>query len=656
MVDARLTSYPFSRLTMALAVGIFFSDCFLPEGNTVVWCLAGCLLVAVALMLWSHRSGGYRFRFTFGVISVVAFGLLGAMLTQQEKRKVQYDWPADEATYIGTLAEAPVRKARSWQLTLHVEAVRDSLLGWVPVDKKAVVYQMPDSTCSPLEIGDRICFNVRMSSPSVEASPSVGFDYGNHLLRSGVGGRAMLYPGKLMVLSADEGTSISLKQKALRWRERVVSVFRSWQLTPDVQAVIAALTVGDKSGLSSDLKSSYSAAGTSHVLALSGLHVGLLSAILLLVLSPLRWVRGGRWLLVGVSVCVLWLFAFITGLSPSVVRAVSMFTFYEVAFILSESRFSGFYPLVLTAFCMLVYCPFYLFDVSFQLSFVAVFSILFFYPYFAGLFDISNRALRFVYQAVCLSLSAQLGTLPLVLYYFGAFPVYFLLANIVVTPLAVCILLFTMLSLAFSSLPFFAGWFLLPLQCSVSLLNATMEWVSGLPGAQITSIHTSVMQSALMLFGLYVLALLMSKFSFRRLACLLLTLNVLAFSVLTDSYYHKDTLLFYHKSVYLRSNREMSKLTSVHHIYKVKDLHIALMNDARWVGYSSLEKKKLHYAYLCGGFRGDIKGLSHLFDIHTIVFDSGINEKYKKRLMQECDALGINYIDLSGKGSYSILL
>jgi len=379
---------------MALAVGIFFSDCFLSERNTVVWCLAGCLLLAVALMVWAHRNGGYRFRFTFGVLSLVAFGLLGAMLTQQEKRKVQYDWPIDEATYIGTLAEAPVRKARSWQLTLNVEAVRDSLLGWVPVDKKAVVYQMPDSTCKPLVIGDRICFNVRMSSPSVESSQSVGFDYGNHLLRSGVGGRAVLYPGKLLVLSADEGVQMSLKQNALRWRERVVSVFRSWQLSPDVQAVVAALTVGDKSGLSSDLKSSYSAAGTSHVLALSGLHVGLLSAILLLVLSPLRWVRGGRWLLVGVSVCVLWLFAFITGLSPSVVRAVSMFTFYEVAFVLSESRFSGFYPLVLTAFCMLVYCPFYLFDVSFQLSFVAVFSILFFYPYFAGLFDIGNRAFR----------------------------------------------------------------------------------------------------------------------------------------------------------------------------------------------------------------------------------------------------------------------
>ena len=203
-----------------------------------MWCLAGCLLLAVALMVWAHRSGGYRFRFTFGVLSLVAFSLLGAMLTQQEKRKVQYDWPIDEATYIGTLAEAPVRKARSCQLTLNVEAVRDSLLGWVPVDKKAVVYQMPDSTCKPLVIGDRICFNVRMSSPSVEASPSVGFDYGNHLLRSGVGGKAVLYPGKLLVLSADEGVPMSLKQNALRWRERVVSVFRSWQLSPDVQAVV----------------------------------------------------------------------------------------------------------------------------------------------------------------------------------------------------------------------------------------------------------------------------------------------------------------------------------------------------------------------------------------------------------------------------------
>ena len=641
---------------MALAAGIFFSDHFLSDKNTVVWWLGGCLFLTVALMVWTHLRVSYRYRFVFGVFSCLSFGLVGAMLTQLEKEKVGYEWPGDNRVYIGMLEEPPVRTARSWQLTVEVEAARDTSLGWRRVGRKAIVYQIPDSTCKPLSVGDRICFYARMTGTSVQAASPVGFDYESHLVRRGIGGVSTLYPGRLMVLPADDRGSIPFRLKALLWREHIVSVFHSWQLSPDVQAVVAALTVGDKRGLSSDLKSSYNASGTSHVLALSGLHVGLLSAILLFVLSPLRRITGGRWLLVTISVCTLWLFAFLAGLSPSVVRAVCMFSFYEVAFILSENRFSGFYPLVLTTFCMLVYCPFYLFDASFQLSFVAVFSIFSFYPYLSRLINIRYGVLRFFYNAISLSFSAQLGTLPLVLYYFGAFPVYFLLANIVVTPLVLCVLLFTLLALALSCLSLLTGYLLFPLDWSVRLLNAIMEWVSSLPGAQITSVHISIVQSVLMLFSLYGLALLLSKFSFRRMVCMLFGLDMLLVSMFIDNFYHQEILLFYHKSVYIRSNHEQSKLASKHNIYKVKNLQIGLMDDARWRGLVSSDRMTLHYVYLCNGYRGKITDLLSLFNVQTVIFDSGLNEKYKKRLKKECDEFGIGYIDLSGKGSYSILL
>ena len=124
----------------------------------------------------------------------------------------------------------------------------------------------------------------------------------------------------------------------------------------------------------------YSAAGVSHVLALSGLHVGILSCILLWLFYPLTYLKHGRKILAFLVVCLLWLFAFISGLSSSVVRAVVMYSLYTFASFCSEERFSGMHSLVLAAFLMLIYNPFFLFDISFQLSFTAVFSILAFYP------------------------------------------------------------------------------------------------------------------------------------------------------------------------------------------------------------------------------------------------------------------------------------
>lgn len=157
------------------------------------------------------------------------------------------------------------------------------------------------------------------------------------------------------------------------FRERIVATYRSWGLKGDILAVASALTVGDKAELTRELKATYSAAGASHVLALSGLHIGILTMILSWLLYPLRRIRGGKWMIGVCLVSFLWGFAFLSGLSASVVRAVTMFTVYTLASVVSEERFSGFSALSLAAFLMLVYQPMYLFDISFQLSFVAVF-------------------------------------------------------------------------------------------------------------------------------------------------------------------------------------------------------------------------------------------------------------------------------------------
>ena len=143
-------------------------------------------------------------------------------------------------------------------------------------------------------------------------------------------------------------------QRAKVYQQKVVDVYRSWRLEEDVQAVVSALTIGEKSELTPELKAVYSAAGASHVLALSGLHVGIFSCILLWLFYPLTYLKHGRKMLALLVVCLLWGFAFISGLSSSVVRAVVMYSLYTLASFCLEERFSGIHSLIMAAFLMLV--------------------------------------------------------------------------------------------------------------------------------------------------------------------------------------------------------------------------------------------------------------------------------------------------------------
>ena len=145
---------------------------------------------------------------------------------------------------------------------------------------------------------------------------------------------------------------------------------------------------------------------------------------------------------------------------------------------------------------MLLYQPFYLFDVSFQLSFVAVLAILCFYPVFSGWCPLRSKPFRYVWNLLSLSLAAQLGTLPFVLHYFGTFPTYFLLANLLVSPLSVCILGCALGAILLSVVfPFGGMWAVKALQFSTVALNDSMAWIQQLAGSQITSFYISAFQS-----------------------------------------------------------------------------------------------------------------------------------------------------------------
>lgn len=226
--------------------------------------------------------------------------------------------------------------------------------------------------------------------------------------------------------------------------------------------IAAALVLGIKHHLDEDLKQAYTNAGVTHILAVSGMHVGIIFGLLNVLLSFLPVRKHGRVFHVAITLLVLWLYAFITGLSGSVLRAVTMFSLVTIA--QNIGRNTNIYnTLSASAFILLLYNPFLLMDVGFQLSYLAVLSIVYFYPKLYALYEPTNHFINFLWQMVCVSVAAQVFTLPVSLYHFHQYPTYGVLASVLVVPIGQVILILGVSLLFVSFLPYvpeLVGWLL----------------------------------------------------------------------------------------------------------------------------------------------------------------------------------------------------
>ena len=274
------------------------------------------------------------------------------------------------------------------------------------------------------------------------------------------------------------------KQYFLHQRSLLLERLETAGLSDDRYAVVAAMALGDRSALTKELKETYSKTGASHVLALSGLHLGIIYALLSML------VVGRRWQMITqvATVLSIWAFVFLTGMSASVVRSAIMLTVYALLALGHRQKMSV-NTLAFTAIVMLLVTPKALFDVGFQMSFMAVFSILLFVPLFYRPFSaeylMTHRAVSWLWGMVAVSVAAQIGVAPLIAYYFGRFSCYFLLTNFIVIPAATLILYLALGTLLIPSLG-------VVLASMVGLLNTTLLYIATIPGATIEGLHPSV--------------------------------------------------------------------------------------------------------------------------------------------------------------------
>lgn len=417
-----LQQAPFLRLTLFFISGILVAFHY-----EVSFSLLVCLgIIAIILLLISPFVKQYAFRWIFGTgLFFLCFSIAG-LFTQ--KHWAASEWEEENATqnYLVEIIDEPVQKPKTRMCKVRIK------------DKKAIIYIPTDSLSSALLPGDILEIRTRFEKP-----------YPDYLRKKGIAARGFVSQDNWKKQASNE--RFNLRYLSLGIRRKLLTRLR--EIIPEEQSfnIAAALIINYKDELSPEARQTFAATGSSHVLSVSGFHFSTIYAIFYFLLSFLGNSRRAKIIRQSIILPVMWLFAFITGLAPPVVRAGIMLSLWAVSDTFFVRAFT-LNTLAIAAFFMLLYNPLYLFDVGFQLSFSAVFAILTLNPHLVILYESRNPIINYAWQLSCVSTSAQLGTMPLSIFYFNQFPLTYLLTNLFIIPLVSILMALIPLSLLFSYL------------------------------------------------------------------------------------------------------------------------------------------------------------------------------------------------------------
>lgn len=656
----------------------------------------GCLLALILLFLIlyyrvEHRSGIWL----FGLAVYLFFFILGIGITATRLSQVHYKWKKNKTFYEVVLADSPHEKPKSIACTVNVLSVTDSV-SKTPVNRKALLYFFKDSLNETLKCGDRLLLYTEIKSPVNNVNPE-RFDYATYLVRKGIAGTGFVDSGNWKRLG---GTSAaSFQEKAEIYRMRAMDYYRHLGFKGDELSVFSALTLGYKEDLSEEVKEAYSTSGVSHLLALSGLHIGIICTLFA---GLLCWTNRSRVLFISghlFVIVLLWGYACFTGFSPSVVRSVIMFSLLILA---RMGKANGITLNILAvAACLMLLCnPFYLFDISFQLSFVAVASIVIFQPFLYKQLKVRNRIGRYIWGVATVTIAAQIGTCPIVIYYFSAFPVYFLLTNLFAIPWVFAIMYVTVGMFLLSALPVIQLYAVNAISWMIGLLNEWTAYIEKLPYSSIrhlwvTPVDIAVFYFVILLIALYVVRKYRKAVLYAGVVILLLCFYHTAHQLTNRS---GASIVFYDNTacpaVHLINSRKSSYLLSVGDekatkrmrksyqrywdskqmdipipvaanqnipgIWRHNDIvhfrrkTVCLLTDSRWRNKTADRPLLIDYLYVCKGYRGRLEDLKTLFIIKKVILDSSLNTARLTELKDECRLLGLDFISISEKGSLYI--
>ena len=477
---------------------------FIPFRLVFLW---PAFLTSLILLIFYHcipLKIKFRTQWIFGIIVQLLSASAGTILMH-----LHQDKPLTETGYYVNskrnylfiqILNDPVQKKNSYKCLARIECLVHNQNGLYQNEKILIYFK--NDRLSRRVTGSSWIITDKILQP-IENFRSSDFDYKKFCRLRHIYSQLYLKENEYSIVPYT-GTKSALSMLD-SCRKKILAVIKKYVPSKSENSLLEALMVGFTDDLDPDLLKSYADTGVIHIIAISGLHLALICQFLQIILLQKGQNKSGRWIKLVVMIFCLWGYSLLSGASPSVIRAAGMFTL--ALFARNIVRETTLYNmLAASAFLLICYDPFWIFDTGFQLSYAAVLSLGLFSKPIRDFLPLQNRILRALWNAASVSIAAQLLTTPISIYYFHRFPAYFLVANLLAVPLSSLILAGGIILCACSPIPLlaqFTGWILGIL---IRALNGFIDHLSGLPGAVVGNLQISLSGMILiyvMIFCLY---------------------------------------------------------------------------------------------------------------------------------------------------------
>jgi competence protein ComEC len=677
---------PVVRLLIALIAGIVVQWQVQFSLSFLVTCLCVSVLFSLFYFLIPLKSK-FSFGYINGIASYFLIAFVGAMLVwlhdiRNNKAWIGHEYKEGNFVFV-TIAEPLVEKTNSYKALARVNSVHNGK-SLTNAEGELILYFKKDSLLRQLHYGSQIVFNKSLQEIKNAGNPG-SFDYKRYSLFQGITHQVYLLPDDFEILHFESRSAF--RSFIFSCRKWVVSTLQRFIPGEKEQGFAEALLIGYKDDLDQRLVQSYTNTGVVHIIAISGMHLALIYGLLVFLTKPVRRRKELRWLRLVLILSGLWLFTLLAGAQASVVRSAVMFTCIVLgeAF---ERRTSIYNTLALSAFILLCFNPFWLWDVGFQLSYAAVVSIVTFYRPVYNWFYFPNKTIDFFWKTMAVSIAAQILTTPVSLYHFHQFPVLFLLTNVVAVPLSGLVLLGELLVCAVSWWPLVAkavGWLL---HQFIFFMNSYIERIESISFSLWNGFSINIFQTILLLITATTICFwLMEK---RKMMLWTALCSLLLFFALRSwsfsGAYNQRKLIVYNvpkfSAIDLIAGRRFTFLgdpallhddfTRNFHIQPSRVLHrieqdqgipvtckdvqfckkrVVLIDNTEY--FLPLEPKQtIDVLILSKNPRLYISGLLKSFFIRQIVIDGSV-PAWKARLWKhDCDSLKIPCYDVSEKGAF----
>ena len=536
----KLDNYPVVKLLFPYVIGVviaYYAD-FGNRTRSVVLILTGVFFLFAFLLTFVKA---YRWRVVKTMVMNIAFVLTGILLTDlQLHPDYSPDYMENNTDWIVQVSEEPSLRKKSVKVPAIVINSSDNK----EVKAKILLYLRSSPEAEGLRYGDLLMVHSKLSRIPPPYNPDA-FDNQRYMQRRGIFYSGFVNESAWECIGNKPDNLLKFFSQSTR--NKLTNIYISAGMSGDELDILKAILLGDDDTLDPELKAAYSSAGVSHILCVSGMHVGVIFMIINFLLKPMELFRSSRIIKTMIVMLVIWLYAHITGLAPSVTRSATMFTFVAIGQLLRRNT-NIFHSLFASMFILLIIHPLLLFEVGFQLSYLAVTGIVLFQPKMAALYHCKTRIGNYFWGLITVSVAAQLGTSPISIYYFAKFPNYFILSNLCVIALSFAVIITGITLLPCSLIPFVTKYVSWTLTKEISIMNQIIRFIENLPHAVTGNIDYTFLQ-VILLYGVIACVCLLMYRQSRKVfwtTGVLFTLFCVSFTVRKVQLGVKTGFLAYH--------------------------------------------------------------------------------------------------------------